>query len=85
MRQLASVLTPKVFACRGKMDLNAFGNTLCQLQDFDDSQEVREFLVALDPLMELCFLELPVERPGYFTLVTHECAASCAAPQSFIQ
>jgi hypothetical protein len=73
MRQLASVLTPKVLACRGKIDLNAFGNTLHELLGFGHSKEVRDFLIALDPMMELYFLDLPGYFPRYITQATHEC------------
>lgn len=72
MLQLASVLTPKVLACRGKIELHAFSNTMCELQDLCDSKEVQELLIALDPMMELYFDDLPGVRPSCFTLTLHE-------------
>ena len=36
------------------------------------SKEVQEFLIALDPLMELHLLELPHDRTCYFGSITHE-------------
>jgi hypothetical protein len=73
MLHLASVLTPKVLGGRRKIDLKAFSNTMYQLQDMCHSKEVQEFLLALDPLMEIYFDDLPEELPNYFILSIHEC------------
>jgi len=73
LRQLISALTPKVLACRGKIELNAFRNSMYGLKGVgSSSKEVQEFLIALDPLMELHLLELPHDRTCYFGSITHE-------------
>jgi hypothetical protein len=72
IRQLIAALTPKVIASRGKIELNAFRNTLYELKSLMSSEEVQNFLIALDPVMQLYLLDLPIERCSCFTRTTHE-------------
>jgi hypothetical protein len=71
-RQLLAALTPRVMECRDKLELRAFGNALYEFEGLGDSEEVLDFLGALDPLMLLHGLDLHKERTRFFAATVHE-------------